>query len=175
MRSFCAFLASSMASFRAKGKARSRRIFYHSRLQTCKIGVYRSVGFPLLTGCRGGAPAPKPPARGVGGGLERPDARGSARRFPIEKLLQNITNSITTRKFSCTFRCAPRRSRPVSLRLGHAAALDATGIHSLPRRRFATSGLPATVFGSGGFAPRPPLAEETQQTDKLQFYNFAIA
>ena len=26
----------------------------------------------------------------------------------------------------------------VSLRLGHAAALDATGIHSLPRRRFAT-------------------------------------
>ena len=122
-----------------------------------QIWVCRSVEFPLLTGCRGGAPAPKRSAGGVGGGLERPDARGSARRFPIEKLLQNITNSITTRKFSCTFRCAPRRSRPVSLRLGHAAALDATGIHSLPRRRFATSGLPATVFGSGGFAPRPLL------------------
>ena len=97
-----------------------------------QIWVCRSVGFPFLTGCRGGAPAPKRSAGGVGGGLERPDARGSARRFPIEKLLQNITNSITTRKFSCTFRCAPRRSRP-------------------------PSGLPAPVFEAGGFAPSPPL------------------
>ena len=94
--------------------------YYNTRSLDCKqllgkyrfcfyIWVCRSVGFPLLTGCRGGAPAPKRSAGGVGGGLERPDARGSARRFPIEKLLQNNTNSITTRKFSCTFRCAPRR------------------------------------------------------------------
>ncbi len=32
------------------------------------------------------------------------------------------------------------RTLSVSLRLGHAAALTATGCHSLPRRRFATSG-----------------------------------
>ena len=36
----------------------------------------------------------------------------------------------------------------VSLRLGHAAALDATGIHSLPRRRFAT---PLKPFLKEGF------------------------
>ena len=34
--------------------------------------------------------------------------------------------------------CRAGASPLVSLRLGHAAALDATGIHSLPRRRFAT-------------------------------------
>ena len=61
---------------------------------------------------------------------------------------------------------APRRSRPVSLRLGHAAALDATGIHSLPRRRFATPTPPATPLGSGGFAPTTPTKEETQLIDK---------
>ncbi len=43
---------------------------------------------------------------------------------------------------------------PVSLRLGHAAALTATGCHSLPRRRFATSG-----GRLGGRQPSPKGAE----------------
>ena len=104
---------------------------------------------------------------------KRPDARGSARRFPIEKLLQNITNSITTRKFSCTFRCAPRRSRPVSLRLGHAAALIAVGEDSLPRRHFVTSGLPAPVFEAGGEAPSTPLQRKPNRPINCNLVNLS--
>ncbi len=39
-----------------------------------------------------------------------------------------------------TLSVSPCGRATVSLRLGHAAALTATGCHSLPRRRFATSG-----------------------------------
>ena len=56
----------------------------------------------------------------------------------------------------------PPASREVSLRVGHNAALPATGGHSLPRCRFATppgGGLipcPAEILYSiSDFAPRP--------------------
>ncbi len=46
------------------------------------------------------------------------------------------------------------RRATVSLRLGHAAALTATGCHSLPRRRFATSKRKA--WGAAAFPRRKP-------------------
>jgi hypothetical protein len=84
-------------------------------------------------------------AGGVGGGLERPDAHRK-----VQEALRVVTGfEAFDKDFSIinllALPRAPRRSRPVSLRLGHAAALDANGIHSLPRRRFVTSALPASI------------------------------